>query len=96
MRRSVRFFSHDPVHYSVLEDCIRAAATAPSGMHAQPWTFLVVQDAGIKRQLREAVEAKERENGERRVAARAKRASERWLVGVDRARPERRGRCGFG
>ena len=46
----------------VVDQCIRAAGTAPSGAHKQPWTFAVVTDPDIKRRVREAAEEEEREN----------------------------------
>lgn len=65
-RRSVRHFSPDPVPLELIETAIRTAATAPSGANKQPWHFCVVQDPAIKRRIREAAEAEERENYERR------------------------------
>lgn len=65
-RRSVRDFSPEPVPYDLIETAIRAAAMAPSGANKQPWHFCVVQDPAIKRRIREAAEAEERENYERR------------------------------
>ena len=61
-RRSVRHFAPDPVPMEVIEDCICAAGTAPSGAHRQPWTFVVVTDPDLKRRVREAAEEEEREN----------------------------------
>jgi len=61
-RRSVRMFSPDPVPIDILEKAIAAASTAPSGAHRQPWRFVVTGDPDIKRQLREAAEAEERQN----------------------------------
>jgi nitroreductase len=61
-RRSLRFFSDQPVEQEVIENIIRAASTAPSGAHKQPWTFCVVADPGIKKAIREAAEAEEYEN----------------------------------
>jgi iodotyrosine deiodinase len=61
-RRSVRMFAPTPVPRPVLDDIIRAASTAPSGAHRQPWRFVVVGDPGTKRRIREAAEAEEREN----------------------------------
>jgi len=61
-RRSVRVFSPDPIPMEVVDECIRAAGTAPSGAHKQPWTFAVVTDPEIKRRVREAAEEEEREN----------------------------------
>ena len=43
-RRTVRDFSSRPVPREVLEDCIAAAATAPSGANKQPWIFALVTD----------------------------------------------------
>jgi nitroreductase len=57
----VRHFSSEPVGDEILDLCIRAAGSAPSGAHRQPWTFVVVRDPGVKRRIREAAEAEERE-----------------------------------
>ena len=61
-RRSVRFFSPDPVPRELIELAIRSASTAPSGAHRQPWRFVVVGDPAIKREIRAAAEAEERES----------------------------------
>jgi len=60
-RRSVRAFSTRPIPPGVLEDCLRAAGTAPSGANLQPWHFVVVRDPEVKRRIRVAAEAEERE-----------------------------------
>jgi nitroreductase len=60
-RRTVRQFSDRPVPRSVIETCLQAAGTAPSGAHLQPWHFVVVSDPGLKRRIREAAEAAELE-----------------------------------
>jgi len=84
-RRSVRAFSDEPVSREVLTNCIRAAATAPSGANKQPWSFVLVTAPEVKRKIREAAEKEEREfySG---------RASERWLndlehLGTDSHKP---------
>lgn len=59
-RRSVRQFSDEPVPREVIEHCIRAAGTAPSGANQQPWHFVVVSDAALKRRIRQAAEREER------------------------------------
>ena len=41
-RRTVRQFSDRPVPREIIEDCLRSAATAPSGANMQPWSFIVV------------------------------------------------------
>jgi nitroreductase len=71
-RRTVRDFSERPVPYELIENAVRAAASAPSGANQQPWTFVVVSDATVKRQIREAAEAEERISYEERM-------SQEWL-----------------
>lgn len=63
-RRSVRKFSDRPVPRSLVEKAIATASTAPSGAHMQPWTFVLTGDAEVKRRIRLAAEAEERENYE--------------------------------
>lgn len=65
-RRSVRRFSREPVARALLESIVAAASTAPSGAHKQPWTFVAISDPGLKQRIREAAEAEERLNYERR------------------------------
>ncbi|MGY3679511.1 iodotyrosine deiodinase [Streptomyces sp. TE33382] len=59
-RRTVRRFSTDPVPGQVLRDAIACAATAPSGAHQQPWTFVLVKDPEVRRRIREAAEHEEK------------------------------------
>jgi nitroreductase len=68
-RRSVRFFSSEPVAFELVENAIRCASLAPSDANQQPWKFVVVKDAGIKRQIREAAEEEERDSYEHRMPA---------------------------
>ena len=63
-RRSVRFFSDDPVPREVIELAIKTASTAPSGAHRQPWTFVVISDPEVKKQIRIAAEEEERKSYE--------------------------------
>ncbi|WP_214326102.1 nitroreductase family protein [Nonomuraea sediminis] len=63
-RRSVRFFSDEPVPRECVELAVLAANTAPSGAHQQPWTFVLVGDPATKRRIREAAEVEERQNYE--------------------------------
>ena len=60
-RRTVRDFSPQPVPRAIIEACLSAAGTAPSGANQQPWRFVAVADPAIKRRIREAAEAEERE-----------------------------------
>lgn len=66
-RRSVRFISAEPVDFELIENAIRCASLAPSGANQQPWKFVVVKDPEIKRRIREAAEAEERESYEHRM-----------------------------
>jgi iodotyrosine deiodinase len=75
-RRSVRDFAPTPVPREWIELAIRAAATAPSGAHRQPWRFVAVSDAEIQREIRVAAEAEERESYENRM-------SEEWLSALE-------------
>ena len=63
-RRSVRSFSPDPVPRELIEHAIMTAASAPSGAHQQPWTFVAVSDPDVKHRIRVAAEAEERRNYE--------------------------------
>jgi len=58
-RRTVRHFASRPVPRSIIEDCLLAAGTAPSGANLQPWHFVVVSDPALKHRIREAAEAEE-------------------------------------
>ncbi len=75
-RRTVRDFSDRPVPVEVIEACLLAAGTAPSGANMQPWHFVVVRDPAVKHRIREAAEAEEREFYERR-------APPEWLEALD-------------
>ena len=66
-RRSVRQFSSEPVPLEVIDECVLAAGSAPSGANRQPWTFVVVTDLARKRAIRAGAEAEEREFYERRI-----------------------------
>jgi iodotyrosine deiodinase len=71
-RRTVREFSSKPVPDGVIENCIKAGGTAPSGANQQPWHFVTVRDPEIKHFIREAAEKEER-------AFYANRAPDAWL-----------------
>ncbi|WP_299600862.1 nitroreductase family protein [uncultured Tateyamaria sp.] len=59
-RHTVRDYSTRPVAQEVIEACVAAAGTAPSGANHQPWHFVAISDPAIKRQIREAAEEEER------------------------------------
>ncbi|MEO7524503.1 MAG: nitroreductase family protein [Ferruginibacter sp.] len=67
-RRTCRDFSDQPVSKKVIENILLTASTAPSGAHKQPWTFCVVSDPSIKKQIREAAEKEEKESYENRMS----------------------------
>lgn len=84
-RRSVRHFSREPVPMELIENAIRIAGSAPSGANQQPWTFVVVSNPDLKREMRIAAEAEEKESYERRM-------SQEWLdalapLGTDWRKP---------
>jgi iodotyrosine deiodinase len=58
-RHSVRDFTDRPVDRAVIEDCIRAAGTAPSGANHQPWHFVAISNPEIKHMIRLEAEAEE-------------------------------------
>ena len=60
-RRTVRDFSDRPVPRELIETCLSAAGSAPSGANQQPWHFVAVSDPEIKKRIREAAEVEERE-----------------------------------
>ena len=84
-RRTVRDFSARPVSRAVLEQCLLAAGSAPSGANQQPWQFVTVADPALKHRIRVAAEEEEREFYQRR-------APEEWLqalqpLGTDANKP---------
>jgi iodotyrosine deiodinase len=66
-RRTIRDFSDRPVPFEVIEHCIRAAGTAPSGANLQPWHFVAVSDPALKHEIRVAAEKEEKEFYEHRA-----------------------------
>lgn len=68
-RRTVREFSDKPVPLELIENVVMAASTAPSGAHKQPWTFCVVSNPTIKREIRKAAEEEEYTNYHGRMNA---------------------------
>ncbi|MEP6713171.1 MAG: nitroreductase family protein [Ferruginibacter sp.] len=84
-RRTCRDFSDQPVPIAVIENILLSASTAPSGAHKQPWTFCVVSDPVIKKQIREAAEREEQKSYSERM-------SDEWLkdlapIGTDWEKP---------
>lgn len=74
-RRTVRDYADRAVPRVLIEDCLRAAGSAPSGANQQPWHFVAVSDHAVKRRIRVAAEAEEREFYTRR-------APDEWLAAL--------------
>ncbi len=84
-RRTIRDFSARDIPREVIEDCLAAANTAPSGANRQPWHFVVVTEPSLKRRIRLAAEEEER-------AFYSGRAPDDWLealapLGTDEHKP---------
>jgi len=75
-RRTVRQFSDRPVPRKLIENCLRAASTAPSGANMQPWKFVVVSDPDLKKRISEKAEEEEHEFYTRRAAP-------EWLAALE-------------
>ncbi|KGJ93099.1 nitroreductase family protein [Colwellia psychrerythraea] len=74
-RHSIRSFSDRAVDKQVIENCLKAAGTAPSGANHQPWHFVAISSSDIKKQIREQAEFHERGFYEGR-------AGEEWLAAL--------------
>ena len=84
-RRTIRHFSDKLVPKEIIENCLKAAGTAPSGANRQPWHFSVISDQETKKQIRHAAEKEEKKfySG---------RAPDEWLealepLGTDENKP---------
>ncbi|MEO3679567.1 nitroreductase family protein [Rheinheimera fenheensis] len=71
-RHSIRKFSNRPVAREIIEQCILAAGSAPSGANHQPWHFVAIQSPNVKQQIRQEAEALEQ-------GFYSGRAGEEWL-----------------
>lgn len=58
-RHSIRQFSETDVDQQVIETAIAAAGRAPSGANQQPWHFVAIKNAEMKKRVREAAEKEE-------------------------------------
>ena len=58
-RRTIREFSDRAVPRDIIETCLLAAGTAPSGANLQPWHFVVISDPEIRRKIKEGAEEEE-------------------------------------
>ena len=84
-RHTVRDFSERAVPRDIIESCLSAALSAPSGANHQPWHFSVIGDPALKRRIRREAEIEEQ-------AFYDGRAGVEWLkalepLGTDPAKP---------
>ncbi len=75
-RRTVRDFAPDEIPDDLISNILLAAGTAPSGANKQPWTFCVVRNPEIKREIRIAAEKEEYDNYHGRMP-------EEWLKDLE-------------
>ncbi|MDP5029928.1 MAG: nitroreductase family protein [Paraglaciecola sp.] len=84
-RHSIRQFSSRSVDQQIIENCIKAAGTAPNGANHQPWHFVAISSPDVKQQIRQQAEIHEQ-------GFYAGRANEEWLdalapLGTDADKP---------
>ena len=56
-RRSVRYFTDDPVSEDALMEMLEAARLAPSPRNEQPWHFIVIRDQQMITNLKDMMNA---------------------------------------
>lgn len=66
-RRSIRHFSSKPVSEKIIKNIITVANSAPSGANKQPWTFCIIRDGNIKKEIREMAEHEEKLSYDQRM-----------------------------
>ncbi len=84
-RHTVRDFAPRPVPRDIIETCLKAALSAPSGANHQPWHFCVIGNSELKSRIRAEAEIEER-------AFYEGRAGEDWIkalapLGTDPSKP---------
>jgi nitroreductase len=84
-RRSVRDFADRAVPQALIENAVKAAGSAPSGAHGQPWHFVAIGNSALKGRIRTAAEKEEQ-------AFYEGRAGDDWLdalapLGTDANKP---------
>ena len=83
-RRSVRFFSPKSFPKEIIENIVLTAGTAPSGANKQPWTYVIVDDPLLKKQIREAAEKEEKEFYDNRITEEWRRDLEHLGTGWEK------------
>ncbi len=80
-RRSIRRFKPDPIPDEYVEKIIDVARWAPSGFNMQPWEFVVIRKAELRKKIVELVEEDFRNIEEvKEFASRARN----WNIGTHR------------
>ncbi len=84
-RHTCRFFDDRPVPREIIDQCLLAAGTAPSGANRQPWHFALVESQEARQRIRSEAEVEER-------AFYAGKAGKDWLetlapLGTDSDKP---------
>ncbi len=54
-RQSTRAYDTRPVEKEKIDRCLEAARFSPSACNAQPWKFIVVDEAGLRNNLADAI-----------------------------------------
>ena len=74
----------------MVDNIVRAAGTAPSGAHTEPWTYVVVSDPETKASIRDIIEREEEVNYTQRMGTKwttdlaplkVMRQKMLWLIG---------------
>ena len=60
-RHTIRDFSDKKISIEIIYNCVKAAASSPSGANKQPWHFVIVKDNETKKQIRITAEKEEKE-----------------------------------
>jgi nitroreductase len=84
-RKSIRYFKDTPIDKKIIDNILKTGGTAPSGANKQPWTFCLVSNPEIKKEIRIAAEKEEKLSYDTRM-------SDRWLddlkpLGTDWQKP---------
>jgi iodotyrosine deiodinase len=75
-RRSIRDYSTEPFDMELVDNALAVANSAPSGANIQPWSFVVVTDPAVKKEIRAGAEVEEREFY-------TSKASRQWLSALE-------------
>lgn len=75
-RRTVREFSPKEIPLEVIKNCLLTAGTAPNGANMQPWSFVVITNNFIKKEIK--IEAEKEEH-----IFYTTRATKEWLEALE-------------